>query len=125
MSLARMASHYLGKTVDKTCQISEWKARPLTSSQKAYAALDAAVAPALAEKAYSSIDASINPGIPRIERWEGDEGLSKAIDCLRFSFVEIEDAKAAKKLQAKQIVGDRWIAMQTWTVEQDAPDPIS
>jgi prolyl-tRNA editing enzyme YbaK/EbsC (Cys-tRNA(Pro) deacylase) len=125
MSLARMASHYMGKTVDKTCQISDWKARPLTSSQKAYAALDAAVAPALAEKAYSSIDASINPLIPRIERWEGDEGLSKAIDCLRFSFVEIEDAKAAKKLQAKQIVGDYWIAMQTWTVEQDAPDPIA
>lgn len=125
MSLARMTSHYMGKTVDKACQISDWKARPLSDSQKAYAALDAAVAPALAEKAFSSIDAQISAQIPRIERWEGDDGLSKAIDSFRFSIVEIEDGKTAKKLQARQIVGDDWIATQTWITGQDPPSPIS
>lgn len=125
MSLARMTFFYLGRTVDKTCQISDWKARPLSDSQKAYAALDAAVAPALAERALFSIDAKINSQIPRIERWESDEGLSKAIDSLRFSFVEIEDGKTAKKLQAKQIVGDYWIVTQTWIAGQVPPDPVT
>ena len=122
MSLARMTSHYMGRTVDKGCQISDWEARPLSASQKVYAALDAAVAPALAEKALSSINATVNPRIPRIERWEGDDELSQAIDSLRFFVVDIEDGKPAKKLQAKQILGDHWIATQTWIAGETPPD---
>jgi hypothetical protein len=120
-----MTSHYLGKTVDKTFQISDWMARPLTDEQKNYAALDAAVAPSLVEKALLTVNATISPKIPKIERWDGDEGLVNVVNSMRFSFLETPDVKSAKKLQAKQIVGDHWVVTQSWISCQDAPSPVS
>ena len=115
----------MGKTVDKTFQVSDWMARPLTDDQKNYAALDAAVAPSLVEKALSSVNANINPNVTKIERWDGDEGLANVVNSMRFSFLETQDVKSAKKLQAKQIVGDHWVVTQSWISGQDAPSPIS
>jgi hypothetical protein len=122
MSLARMTSHYLGKTVDKECQVSDWMARPLTNKQSDYAALDAAISPALVEKALESVDARINGDLPRIERWQGDEGLSKAIESWRFFILESDDPTTIQKLQAKQIVGPSWTVAQSWITGGNPPE---
>jgi hypothetical protein len=121
MSLARMTSHYLGKTVDKECQVSDWAARPLTQHQLDYAALDAAISPLLTEKVLESIQGRINGDKPLIERWDGDEGLAKEIDSWRFFFLQTEDRNAIKKLQAKQIVGSSWIVTQNWITGSEPP----
>lgn len=64
-SLAAVAEHYLGITMDKTEQTGDWSASSLTASQLEYAALDAAVllklhatmAPLLAENGLDRIAA--------------------------------------------------------------------
>jgi prolyl-tRNA editing enzyme YbaK/EbsC (Cys-tRNA(Pro) deacylase) len=114
MSLARLTAHYLGKSVSKEYQVSNWSGRPLSEAQKEYASLDAAISPVIAEKALQSINASINGNLPRIERWYGDEGISKAIDSWRFLFLQIEDEEVIRKLQAKQVVGPSWVVTQSW-----------
>eukprot|EP00980_Cylindrotheca_fusiformis_P022803 scaffold9780_cov117-Cylindrotheca_fusiformis.AAC.3 len=114
MSLARLTAHYVEKSICKECQVSDWSARPLTPDQKGYAALDAAIGPLIAEKAMETVNATINGGVPRIERWDGDMGVSKAINSWRFLFLQTEDLNAIKKLQAKQIVGPFWIVTQSW-----------
>ena len=42
-SLRAACARFLGGALDKTCQCSDWDARPLSDAQCAYAALDAAV----------------------------------------------------------------------------------
>eukprot|EP00971_Amphidinium_carterae_P346879 6488621-Amphidinium_carterae.1 len=42
-SLARAAAFLIGQRVDKTEQCSDWRGRPLTDTQRVYAALDACV----------------------------------------------------------------------------------
>lgn len=121
-SVARMASHYMGRTLNKTCQVSDWRARPLSDAQEKYAALDAAVAPALVEKALATINATVDRETMRIQRWGGDAGLSKAIESLRFEFFPPEGAKLPKKSRAKQIVGDNWIVTQSWIAGNKAPN---
>jgi len=43
-SLKSLAHHLLGKDISKTEQTSDWKARPLSQEQRAYAALDVEIA---------------------------------------------------------------------------------
>jgi prolyl-tRNA editing enzyme YbaK/EbsC (Cys-tRNA(Pro) deacylase) len=114
MSLARLTAHYIQKSLSKECQVSNWSGRPLTQNQIEYASLDAAISPMIAEKALESINATIDGKFPRVERWHGDEGVAKAIDSWRFLYLQTEDEKAIKKLQAKQIVGPSWIVTQSW-----------
>jgi len=60
MSLASMASHYLGMTLDKEHQMTDWAVRDLTPAQLEYAALDAAVPPKLLDKVLESIGAHVS-----------------------------------------------------------------
>ena len=123
-----MTSHYLGKTVDKEHQASDWAKRPLSSQQLDYAALDAAISPQLTAKALESVDARIviqNNVIgdpPRIQRWDGDEGLKKEIESWQFE-IFTEDPAEINKFQAKQIVGTNWVVAENWiTGELLRPD---
>jgi 3'-5' exonuclease len=136
-SLDSMTSHYLGRTLDKGKQMSNWAARPLSAEQLEYASLDAAVSPVLADRALRSIGASIcnitsecvglddneaggNSG-PVIERWHGDVGLSKEIVSWRFQFLGEADESTVSRLKAKQVVGSSWIASKSWISGQTPP----
>ena len=92
-SVSRMSLHYLGRPVDKTYQISDWQRRPLSDGQKEYAALDAAVAPAIVKKALKTMEASLNLPRLRIEQWESDGRLSNIVESLQFTFITIEGTK--------------------------------
>ncbi|CAJ1942274.1 unnamed protein product [Cylindrotheca closterium] len=52
LGLARVSQHYLGKPLDKAEQCSMWSSRPLSESQRIYAALDAWTCVAIYEKIY-------------------------------------------------------------------------
>ena len=123
VSLARMTSHYLGKTVDKKQQVSNWAERPMTSQQLDYASLDAAISPVLAEKALESIDARINMGEnrPLIERFQGDKGLLKEIVTWRFSVLQNENSEDMSNPQAKRTMGSSWIISQNWVTGNNPP----
>ena len=125
MSLARLCQHYFGKTLDKENQVSDWSIRPLSEQQIEYASMDAAISPLLAEKALETVRAHINGDRPRIERWHDDEALSKGIYSWRFFFLQTEDQKAIRKLNAKQFVGDSWVVTQSWITGQDPPEVLS
>jgi hypothetical protein len=121
MSLARLCQHYFKKTLDKENQVSDWSVRPLSEQQIEYASLDAAISPLLAEKALETVQARINGDRPRIERWHGDESLSKGIYSWRFLFLQTEDQKAIRRLNAKQFVGESWVVTQCWITGQEPP----
>ncbi|KAG7367013.1 ribonuclease D [Nitzschia inconspicua] len=134
MSLASMISHYLGMSITKDFQLSDWASRPLSSEQIEYAALDAAVVPVLVEKALDSIDAYTVPGenedpnestsstIPVLERFDGDTRLSKEI--LSWHFLPLQEGSDQKKIEesrAKNMVGPFWIASSSWVTGQSLP----
>lgn len=121
MSLARLCQHYFGKTLDKENQVSDWSVRPLSEQQIEYASLDAAISPLLAEKALETVGARIDGDRPCIERWHGDESLSKGIYSWRFLFLQTEDQKVIRKLNAKQFVGESWVVTQSWITGQEPP----
>jgi prolyl-tRNA editing enzyme YbaK/EbsC (Cys-tRNA(Pro) deacylase) len=125
MSLARMTEHYVGRTVNKECQVSNWSERPMKSEQLEYAALDAAISPKLVEKVLESIDASIDMSIPMLKRWDGDENLSKLIESWRFMFLETEDDTRIQEVQAKQIVGPSWVVSQNWITGGAEPERVA
>jgi 3'-5' exonuclease len=139
MSLASIITHYLGMSVDKDCQLSDWAARPLSFQQMQYAALDAAVVPVLAERSMESIgayvttfekdfaeastyDESIQATVPILKRDSADTRLSKEI--LSWHFVPLQkgtDDEKIVNLQAKNMVGQIWIASSNWGTGQRAP----
>jgi prolyl-tRNA editing enzyme YbaK/EbsC (Cys-tRNA(Pro) deacylase) len=128
MSLAKLSEHYLGKTLDKEQQLSDWSARPLLPVQMEYASLDAAIAPALVEKTLESIAASIKimggDKQPRIERWTDDSSFTKSIQSERFLCLpNPADPNLIEKVDAKQIMGPSWIAAQDW-ITGDEPPPL-
>lgn len=144
MSLAAMTSHYLGMTLDKKHQLTDWAERDLTPEQVEYAALDAAVTPKLLEKVLESIEARVSMDHlltkeaverertsdkapvdgPVIQRWDGDDALVKEIVSLRFLVLpESTDETTIVELQAKQIVGSSWIVSSMWTAVEDPPAP--
>lgn len=55
LGLSRISEAYLGKPLDKAEQCSMWSARPLTESQRIYAALDAWACVAIYEKLASAV----------------------------------------------------------------------
>ena len=134
-SLSAMTSHYLGMTVDKECQLTDWGKRDLAPEQLEYAALDAAVTPKLLEKVLESVEAHISIDHllleqesdihgPIIRRHDGDEAMVKEIVSCRFLCLpETSDEATIYQLKAKQIVGPSWIATSTWTTTQEPPVP--
>ncbi|MBI3099705.1 MAG: HRDC domain-containing protein [Planctomycetes bacterium] len=57
-NLRDLAGHYLGIRLSKRAQHSNWRARPLSNEQLAYAALDAFVLPPLASKLLAAVKTS-------------------------------------------------------------------
>jgi len=151
MSLAAMTSHYLGMTLDKDNQLTDWAKRKLTPEQLEYAALDAAVTPKLMERVLESVKAFIsvdhllhqeskegqplqqneaNNGShidgPVIRRWDGDDALAKEIVSCRFLLLpDGTDETTIGELQAKRIVGSSWIASSFWTAVESPPEPYA
>jgi hypothetical protein len=58
LGLSRVTNEYLGKPLDKAEQCSLWSARPLSASQRIYAALDAWVCCAIYKKLTDTSDSS-------------------------------------------------------------------
>ncbi|KAL3934510.1 MAG: hypothetical protein SGBAC_009788 [Bacillariaceae sp.] len=129
MSLAKLTAHYLNKSISKECQVSNWSARPLSAEQLEYAAIDAAIGPVLVEKAMESINATIHTEIPRVERWEGDDKISKVISNWRFTHFYSEDTRSEHEkhqletLKASQVIGEEsiWTVSQSWIVGKQEP----
>jgi hypothetical protein len=119
-SLSRFTERFLGLTLNKEEQISDWSIRPLTAEQMEYAALDAAVTPAIVEKLMESVDAKwFNK--PQLGRWVDDVSFSKFITSWRFIFLETDDDKAIRKLKAKRIIGHSYVVTQFWVTGDEAP----
>jgi prolyl-tRNA editing enzyme YbaK/EbsC (Cys-tRNA(Pro) deacylase) len=112
-SLSRFTERFLGRTLNKEEQISDWSVRPLSEEQIEYAALDAAVTPAIVEKLMESVDAKFFSK-PQIGRWKDDVSFSKFITSWRFLFLETDDTKSIRKLRAKRIIGDPFVVTQFW-----------
>jgi 3'-5' exonuclease len=135
MSLASMISHYLdGMSISKNCQLSDWASRPLSSKQKDYAALDAAVVPVLIEKALESIggyvsrvetavdDHDSGAIVPILERFQDDKQLSKEILSWRFLPLQKDlDEEKIAEAKAKNMVGPVWIVSEYWITGEDPP----
>ena len=67
--LADVAQFFLGRTLDKSEQVSDWGADELTSSQVEYAAKDAAIMPEVREKLEERIQ---NDGLARVLALENE-----------------------------------------------------
>ncbi|CAJ1956337.1 unnamed protein product [Cylindrotheca closterium] len=134
MSLAKLTAHYLQKSISKECQVSNWSARPLGQNQLEYAAIDAAIGPVLVENAMESINATMvnvtsNEISPKVERWEGDDGMSKVICNWRFTHFQCGGGRSEHekykldKLKAGQVFGgdSSWTVSQNWIVGKPEP----
>jgi hypothetical protein len=119
-SLSRFTERFLELTLNKEQQISDWSIRPLTAEQTEYAALDAAVCPAIVEKLMEQVEAKFFPK-PQLGRWVDDVSFSKFITSWRFLFLATDDDKAIRKLKAKRIVGNSFMVTQFWVSGEEAP----
>jgi hypothetical protein len=119
-SLARFTEHFIGRTLNKEEQVSDWSIRPLTAEQMEYAALDAAVTPAIVEKLIKSVDAKFFSK-PQLGRWADDVSFDKFITSWRFLFLETDDAKTIRKLKAKRIIGSSLVVTQFWVSGEEPP----
>ena len=116
MSLARLVNHYTGKILDKANQVSDWAERPLTSEQIHYCALDAAIPPLLVKRTLTRVKgATIDGNVPIIT----DGRLSKGIYSWRFSLLEDPDDREIRKTKAVRLVGEEWIASESWISGRD------
>jgi hypothetical protein len=85
-----------------------------------YAALDAAVTPAIVEKLMETVEAKFFTK-PQLGRWVDDVSFNKFITSWRFLFLETDDDKAIRKLKAKRIVGNSYVVTQFWISGEEAP----
>ncbi len=67
--LADLVQFFLGRTLDKTEQVSDWSANELSASQIEYAAKDAAIMPEVREKVNERI---VNDGLERVLKLENE-----------------------------------------------------
>ena len=121
MSLVKLTRYLMKKPMSKEQQISDWSLRPLTSAQIEYAALDAAVTPALFQKALDFVKAGWIEGSLQFGRWADDPSFDKAITSVRFMFLDGEDATTIRKLKAKSAVGSPYVVTQTWVTGSTSP----
>lgn len=78
--LSNVCATVLGKPLDKTCQISNWKRRPLTESQTAYAALDVLCLIDIYDRLQSHPASPFQPTSANLDPFESS-GKLKQIGC--------------------------------------------
>jgi len=71
-SLNRLSEFFLDRSVNKEQQVSNWSQRPLTDEQLQYAALDAAITPALVKKVFKSLQLQVFAAGPYLGRFHDD-----------------------------------------------------
>jgi prolyl-tRNA editing enzyme YbaK/EbsC (Cys-tRNA(Pro) deacylase) len=122
-SLSRLTEKFIGKTINKDDQCSDWSIRPLTATQIEYAALDAMVTPCLVEKLLGIADVSMNfADKPSIGRWKDDSSFTGCISSMRFLFLDQNSAPSAiRKLSAKRVIGSPYIVSQFWSTGSEPP----
>jgi 3'-5' exonuclease len=123
-SLSRLTEHFLGRSVNKDQQVSDWSARPLTNEQIEYAALDALVTPILVAQFFEELDLSVFLPGPEMGRWIGDAPYAKFLASFKFLFLQPDtDVTVVKKLKAKSVLSNQplLVVTQTWTTAEDAP----
>jgi prolyl-tRNA editing enzyme YbaK/EbsC (Cys-tRNA(Pro) deacylase) len=120
-SLSKMTERFVERTLNKEQQVSDWSLRPLSPEQIEYAALDAVVTPYIAEKLVDSIGATFTPK-PQLERWENDAALAPFLKSWRFLLVDTTQNRAIRKWNAKRVVGDSYLASQSWITGENVPD---
>lgn len=121
-SLSRLTEAFLGKPLSKEQQCSNWARRPLTREQINYAALDAAVTPAVVEHLLEVVGASVSTR-PAIERWEGDKDFASILVSYRFLFLSDDQQNDAsiRKLKARRMIGNRYVVTQCWIAGHPVP----
>jgi prolyl-tRNA editing enzyme YbaK/EbsC (Cys-tRNA(Pro) deacylase) len=121
-SLARLTEHFVGRTLNKEEQISDWSIRPLTAEQVEYAALDSVAPPLIVEKVLHVAGVGFFEK-PQIGRWKDDASYQEAIKSWRFIFLDdATDPEALKRLCAKKvIVGSSFIVDQQWNTGEEDP----
>lgn len=122
-SLSRLCEYFLGKSLNKEEQVSNWSFRPLTEGQIEYASLDAIVTPVITDRLLKSCAASFGAK-PVISRWEGDTSFARMLTSLRFIFLDqnVPD-ESARKINAKALVGHLRLVTQSWVTGNDSPRP--
>ena len=127
-SLSKLSDRLLDKPLWKREQISDWSSRPLTSEQSEYAALDAAVLPAILEKAVRLIDGrwedyNMKNGSLRLCRHKEDMVFARSVVSMRFSFLDRDNLVAIRKLKARRLssLSDQWIVTQSWVTGREEP----
>lgn len=118
-SLGRMTEHFVGKTLNKAEQCSDWSSRPLSSEQIAYAAMDAIVTPLMIELIVN--DSAINWYGASFGFDENDHSLRTLVASWRFVVFEAMNAEMQRKLRARRAVGDALVIAQSWTTGDIPP----
>jgi len=120
-SLSQLSVAYLGKSLRKDQQCSDWSLRPLQQTQQEYAAVDAAVTPAIVDRLLNEVDARFFSK-PQLGRWPDDKSLANMLSSYRFLFVDEKYDRLIRKLGAKRIVGSRHVIAQHWMTGEEQPD---
>ncbi|VEU34764.1 unnamed protein product [Pseudo-nitzschia multistriata] len=113
-SLQRLTKLVLGYSVAKEQQCSNWEARPLTSNQVEYAALDCALPPRLLDQMTEG------SGTARMK-----QVLPQVTSSWRFQTIDSDQKVAIQLLKAKRVVGNTFVVSQNWLQHKDAPDRVS
>lgn len=122
-SLSQLTKYFLGKSLNKEQQCSDWSSRPLSPAQIEYAALDAVVTPVIAEQLLRSLDVKFFPSCSKMGRWKDDKSFSNMLTSVRFIFLDPDsDVHAIRKLNAKRIVGEPFVVTQRWSTGTEAPN---
>lgn len=120
-SLARLTKHLSDKPMNKDQQISDWSCRPLSSAQREYAALDAAVTPFLFEKVLELGKARWVREL-QIGRTDDDTALAESIISIHFDFAV--DENIIREAKARKIVSNHWLVTQWWVSGREPPSPL-
>jgi prolyl-tRNA editing enzyme YbaK/EbsC (Cys-tRNA(Pro) deacylase) len=120
-SLAKMTEYFLSKTLDKEQQVSDWSRRPLTPEQVEYASLDAVITPCLIEHMLKLVQANLGRG-PKLSRYNNDTAFEDDLKSWKFIILnQKEDTTAIRRLNAKRVVGQSYIATQSWITGSGKP----